>query len=439
MLASAVGLLAVVASRDPAPPDEEERELPTPVVLRLLGPRDGKNSIGLPVTVEPAVGLTDGATVTLTGHGFVPNEAVVVVQCAIEAGRPAKGGEAAGVDGCDTTRVQSTNATSDGLATVTFTVGQSITTPATGPIDCGSESGRCIVAMAASSDYDRSGAGGITFGPGPGPEVAGPTLTVDPAFDLTDAQVVHVTSTGLPPSTAVELDVCAVDPGACWSTGPRDDPTTALVTDATGALAVDVPVWRFLPGPEPDTYIDCALSACNLVLSTGTAEADPNPARLLFNPGGESPVRPALSLDPGEDVAPGSAVVVLGAGFDPATTVGLALCVTADTGDDPGGLCIDLDASVTLAEDGTFEATVIVPSVESLGSLRPAGATEAPGSSFPCDGSSTRCAVRATVAYGDAAGGPLRARFGPDPVPITFARPSATSTTASQETSTSAG
>jgi hypothetical protein len=441
VLAFAAGALAL-ASRDTAPPDEEdeERELPEPVALRLLGPRDGKNSIGLPVTVAPAVGLTDGATVTLTGHGFQPGEAVVVVQCAIEAGRPAKGGEAAGVDGCDTSQVQSTSATSDGLATATFTVRQSITTPVTGLIDCGSESGRCIVAMAASSDYDRSGAGGITFGPGPEPgsAPAGPTLIVDPAFDLADAQVVHVTATGLPPSTEVELSVCSVDPGACWSTGRSDDPTTALVADATGALGVDVPAWRFLPGPEPDTYVDCALSACNLMLSTGTADADPVPARLLFTPGGEGPVRPAFSLDPSEDVAPGSTVVVLGAGFDPATTVSLALCVTADTGDDPDGLCIDLDASVSLADDGTFEASVVVPSVDSLGALRPAGAADEPGASaFPCDGESTRCVVRATVAYGDDVGGSLRARFGPDPVAITFARPAETSTTSTSETTTS--
>jgi hypothetical protein len=431
----AVGI-AAVAARDPGPPDEGE--LPTPVALRLLGPRDGKDSIGLPVTVEPAVGLTDGATVTLTGHGFVANEAVVVVQCAIEAGRPARGGQAAGIDGCDISRVGNTTATSDGLATTTFTVAQSITTPVTGLIDCGSESGRCIMAMAASSDYDRSGGGGITFGPGPESEPAGPTLIVEPAFGLTDAQVVHVTATGLPPSTAVELDVCSVDPAACWPTLPGDDPAAVLTTDAVGVLSVDVPVWRFLPGAEPDTYVDCALSPCNLVLSTGIAAADPNPARLLFDPGGAEPVRPVLSLDPAEDVTPGSVVRVLGAGFDPSSTVSLTLCVTADPGDDPEGLCIDLEVSVALADDGTFEVSVAVPSVDSLGALRPADAADASSAaSFPCDGSSTRCVVRATVGYAAADGGELRARFGPDPVPITFARPAETTTTVDEQSSTS--
>jgi hypothetical protein len=397
------------------------------VALTPLGPRDGKASIGLPVTVDPAVGLEDGSVVTATGSGFKPGESVVTVQCAIEAGRPARGGQAEGVDGCDTSEYVYVDADADGVATAEFGVSTTITTAATGITSCASEPGRCIVAMAASDDYDRSGGAGITFGPAPVPDPAAPSLSVEPSIGLTDAQVVHVVAAGLPPTTTVELEVCAVDPAACWSTGRSDEPTAALVTDAAGALVADVPVWRYLPGPEPGTYVDCAVSACDLVLSTA-ADADPLVARLMFAAGGDGPVGAAISIEPDEDVAPGSAIVVRGAGFDPRTTVLLSLCITAADRDDPDGLCLDLGEPVHPTDDGTFEASVVVPGVEALGGDRLAEPSStattavAPDDRWPCDGTSTHCLVRATLAFGDVSGGPLRPRFGPDPVPISYAR-----------------
>ena len=45
-------------------------------LLRPLGPRDGKSSIQLPLTVEPSTGLHDGQTVTVSATGFVPGESV---------------------------------------------------------------------------------------------------------------------------------------------------------------------------------------------------------------------------------------------------------------------------------------------------------------------------------------------------------------------------
>ena len=71
LLVGAVAL-SVEDRRGPDPDSEEDALLPQPVVLRPLGPRDGKASIGLPVTVDPAVGLEDGSRVTATGSGFHP-------------------------------------------------------------------------------------------------------------------------------------------------------------------------------------------------------------------------------------------------------------------------------------------------------------------------------------------------------------------------------
>ena len=426
------GVVLIAGDRDgsaPDPDDGGDPSLPQPVALTPLGPRDGKASIGLPVTAEPAVGLEDGSVVTMTGSGFEPQESVAIVQCAIEAGRPARGGQAAGVDGCDTSTVVYVNADGEGVASGSFEVSTIITTPVTGITECSTGPDRCIVAMAAVSDYDRSGGSGLTFGPAPEPDPAVPQLVVDPSTGLADAQVVHVVATGLPASTPIELEVCSLDPSACWSTGRSEEPTVELVTDAEGGLAADVPVWRYLPGPEPRTYVDCAVSACDLVLTTGTPSADPPPARLIFEPGGDGPMGAALSVEPAEEVAPASAVVVRGAGFDPTTTVSLSLCITAGTGDEPDGLCVDLGEPVRPTDDGTFETEVVVPGVDALGGERLAEpsytTTDAPDQigSWPCDGISTQCVVRAVLAFGDTSGGPLRPRFGPDPVVITYAGP----------------
>jgi Neocarzinostatin family len=417
---------AVVTLDDRGPGPSPERDLPTPVALTPLGPRDGKASIGLPVSAEPNVGLVDGASITATGSGFQPGESVAIVQCALEAGRPAKGGEAAGVDGCDIDGYTSLTASTDGVASGTYLVRQRLTTPATGTVDCGSEPGRCIIAMAAISDYDRSGGAGLTFGQQEGPGPTPPVLIVEPSVGLTDAQVVHVTATGLTPNTGVELQVCSDDPAACWSTAAASDPSAPLLADAAGGLSADVPVWRYLPGPEPRSYVDCAVSVCNLWVTPQAGEA-PAPVRLGFLSGGDGPTGPALVVEPDQGIVPGAAVSVRGAGFEPGATLRLSLCIGPVDDADPQGLCVELGRPFDIAEDGTLDSQAAVPGVAALGGYQLSGSatTTVPGTedevrSWPCDGVSTQCVVRGELAYGDEPG-PLRPRFGPDPVPVTYA------------------
>ena len=68
--------------------DENGNKLPAPQagLLTPLGPHDGRDSIQLPVAVEPNVDLSDGHRVTASSTGFVPGERVGIVQCASEAG-----------------------------------------------------------------------------------------------------------------------------------------------------------------------------------------------------------------------------------------------------------------------------------------------------------------------------------------------------------------
>src|SRR3546814_7728032 len=82
-----------------------------------------------------------------------------------------------------------------------------------------------------------------------------------------------------------------------------------LPADDDGEISGEVPVWRFLPGTEPGSYIDCAVSECSLRFSGTTA---PAPARLAFEATDDAPQAPSLAVDPAEGLAPGDVVVVRG-------------------------------------------------------------------------------------------------------------------------------
>ena len=414
---------------------DADPDLPTPVALTPLGPRDGKASIGLPVSAEPNVGLEDGTAITASGSGFQPGEGVAIVQCALEAGRPAKGGEAAGVDGCDIEGYTSLTATSDGVASGTYLVRQHLTTPVTGTVDCGSEPGRCIIAMAAISDYDRSGGAALNFGEVEGPGPVPPMVIVEPSVGLTDAQVVQVTATGLTPATGLRLEVCSDDPAACWSTAVPSDPTAALVTDADGGLSVQVPVWRYLPGPEPRTYVDCAVSVCNLWL-TPEAGGDPaaGPPRLPV--GWRRADRPSAGGRARRRDRPGGGGPGAGSRVRAPGPRSSSRCASDRSARPIRRVC-------AWSSGGPSTSTVTAPwtrrprcrasarldGYEPSGSTTTAGASADPSAppvgevgAWPCDGISSRCVIRGVPGYGDGPG-PLRPRFGPDPVPITYRRP----------------
>lgn len=399
-----------------------------PRVLRPLGPRDGKDSIQLPVTATPSTGLDDGDEVEVSSPGFEPGERVGIVQCAKEAGgdSPEVRG---GIDGCNIGTVQYADADAQGLATGSIAVRRVLTTPLTGTVDCAAEANRCLVAMGALSDYDRSGGAGIEFAPG-GPPVELPTVTVTPTEDLADGDVVHVVAEGLIPGSVTSLSVCSSDPAVCWQTGERIEPTMdvpwGLPVDADGRLEGDVPVWRFLPGPEPGTYADCAVSACSLRLDGETA---PPTVPLRFTPGGDGPVAPGLSVEPADGLAVGDDVVVRGTGFAPGIQLGVSLCA-APAGSPPlmwAGCATVGESGFRVADDGTFSVDAKVPELSAgeVGMMcAPDGGcpstTAGPGGgAVRCDGLTYDCYITADVYLQDGAGD-LRPLFPPVPVPVTF-------------------
>ena len=462
-VAAVVGLIAggaaVVSQRGDGPGLKVELDGPRPDLepapLSLAGPRDGLDSIQLPLTVTPSTGLRDGDSVSVRAEGFEPGEQVGLVQCAREAGGEVRD-QRVGVDGCYIGDYKNITVDADGVAEGTYQVHRLLTTPHTGTVDCAVEAERCMVAMGALSDYDRSGGHPIVFAEGLAP-LDTPTMEVTPSEGLADGDEVTVVATGLEPGELLLVEVCSVDPSACWQTGevvdvPEAHPgaygytdesgdgdlgrTIGLVAGNDGRLEATFPVWRFLPGPEAGTYVDCAVSRCTLRVRGTTA---PPTVRLRFADGSETPPAPTLQVEPATGLAEGDTVLVRGAGFRAGASLGVMACAVPPTdlvrvgysGPNQVGYygCTQLSGGPTSAdEEGRFAVEV---ELRGLGSLVPED--PACGADLTCrpdlsggDGSGCREAgscVIAAVPYGLGGSeelGVVMPWFEPAPAPISL-------------------
>jgi hypothetical protein len=428
-------------------PDRTERLLEdATLTLTPAGPRDGKESLMLPVTAEPATGLREGDAVTVRGEGFVPGESVGIVQCAIEAAQPDRGGVGAGVDACNIGRFEQVTADDDGVATGTFRVHRALSTSIAGTVDCASEPERCIVAMGALSDYDRSGGTAVSFDPEDLSPLDLPTLEVTPAEGLADGDTVLVTGTGHQPGAMVHLELCSLDPSTCWMVGEPFEVNDApdcpecswfehgLRADADGSVEGEVRLWRYLPG-APGSYVDCSVSTC--VLRASGPELSPPPAGLAFDGGGEPPSGPVLAVTPTDGVASGDEVEILGAGFDPGSDAYLQLCATPT--DQPAGpdgatypeICHSLGDGSTggffgiggrgpeaprAEEDGTFRSVVRLPGLGTTGRCLDPECREVDERRVDCTSGEWVCDVRAEIGW-EATGRPV---FLPAPVVLSY-------------------
>lgn len=408
--------------------------------LALAAPTDGRESMGLPLAVAPATELTDVQAVDVTGEGFDPGESVGVVQCAVEAARLDRGGEAAGIDACDIAPYTALTADQNGFIGGSYKVQRALTTAWTGTIDCAERPGRCILAAGALSDYDRSGGFPIAFATGGLQPLQVPSLVVTPADELVDGDVVRITGAGFPTGSAVSLELCSLDPASCWNIGesqgepPDQDgnggwvsygPAVGAVADGAGTFDVVTEVWRYFPGPTVGTYVDCATSPCAIRARAMAEEgADSTvsspPARLRFVAGGEPPSPAALSVAPREDVATGDRFTVAGSGFVPGSFLLVTHCATPSMGDGPPITCAGVDhAPPEIGEDGTFELSADLPPLEAWGSTEcdgngPCAAETA--EAIDCADDAWRCDIR--VEAGPRTEGPPS--FPPTPVPLRY-------------------
>lgn len=170
------------------------------------GPLDGRESWRLPVVADPRDGVADGDMVTLYGRGFEPGELVGAVHCASEADTSAMG-----VGACDLgesfSNTTTTSARSDGSVVVQVVIRRHITTPELGAVDCASAPERCLLAIGAADNYDRSGGSYVNFADAPPfPE---PTLTVDPPGPYPPGQEVTVVAGGSIAGRPAQVLQCA--------------------------------------------------------------------------------------------------------------------------------------------------------------------------------------------------------------------------------------
>ena len=290
--------------------------------------------------------------------------------------------------------------------------------------------------MGALSDYDRSGGLAVELAPDVEP-VELPTVQAQPTEDLADGQSVRITGSGLTADDVMFVEVCSADPSACWPTGvPVTDPegygALGLPVDQSGRIDGEVPVWRFLPGGEPGTYVDCAVSRCSLRLSGRTA---PPTIPLRFRGDEPPPTAAAFGVAPSQDLSPGDEVVVAGEGFRPGDQIWVSLCAEPVSPEEQqyGGACTGLGDPLRVGEDGSFTAAWPLPEPPSFGGGEMCDSTgqctTVAQRPVVCDGVIDRCTLTAEGEwYGYTGGGdgtvvaaapPV---FPPPPVPITYRR-----------------
>jgi Neocarzinostatin family len=228
-------VIAIVAASGGEPEDEVASDVDSPeesfeeVGEAIGGPRDGLDSLRLPVQVSPADGLADGQTVTVTGSQFPPNTQLGVVMCAQFPDRAP-----AGSGNCQLAPYTSVTTNAEGSFEVQHPVDRVFITSNGEEIDCATAAAPCLVAVGAINDYDQSGVAEVRFDAGI-PPLPDPLARVEPEGPYTDGQVITLVLEDLAPGAEVFVDLCADT-----SKGGSCQPGTAGPTLADGAGRVEV-------------------------------------------------------------------------------------------------------------------------------------------------------------------------------------------------------
>jgi len=330
--------------------DDADRTTPEPDATPgpqtgVAGPTDGKDSLLLPVTVEPSTDLVPGDVVTVTATGFNPGEAVGIVLCAYD---PVTG-EMVGANACELGTVTAAVPDADGDVVGTFTMTRRIETGQTGPYDCGAAGAACAIAVGQISDYDISGFTAVSFRSDL-PELADPEVVVDRTEGLRHGDEITVTGTGVGGSITGWVQQCGeetadgevLDTPVCTSSR-IEEAARSGEQGLTGRFSMTLPVWRVYPA-GPEGSIDCATTACFLLVDIEGLAADP--VALSFDLDEPLPP-PTLTV-----TATGGEVTVTVEGLPAGQTTRALLCA----GDDclPEDVLGDLRADAQGRAEGTF-------------------------------------------------------------------------------------
>ncbi|MET0461438.1 MAG: hypothetical protein ABW195_19480 [Ilumatobacteraceae bacterium] len=273
-------------------------EVEVPTVAQLLaqmpaGPLDGKASWKLPVLAQPQSEVVDGQIVSVLGKGFLPGEQVGIVMCTSEAGAEGVAACDLGVDG-GFQHVTYADADGAGVVVAQVAVRQFVTTPFSGPVDCRSGPERCIVAIGAVSDYDRSGGTTIGFtGQPPFPE---PSVVVEPPGPYEPGQTVAVRASSMMPGREAQIRLCH---------GVRCTALFRGVVAADGTFGADVvvqPMFQDRDGLDVVCEGQCVLRVGGIGLEQASAAPEPADIPVLFGTPGTVPIAMPDPTVPAGDV-----------------------------------------------------------------------------------------------------------------------------------------
>ncbi len=309
-------------------PAPDDGVVPAPGIA-LGGPTDGKDSVGLPVSVEPATGLIEGQTVTVTGAQFPPSQSVGVVMCTKEAGRDHG---ARGADACNIGHFAQGTTDAQGNVSVEFQVRRLATLDGE-EVDCASEPGRCIVGMGLLSDYDQSGGFAIEFDPDV--ELADPpTVELAKTTDLVDGETVAATITGLFPNSSLFIEQCSADGFRCVQVAGE------LAADAQGSFDGGIRLWRNFgtytdPTAALPPNVDCALEACTVRIGADVPSGRIIPSvDVTFDGSRGARSAPTVSVSPAGPYRPGDTLTVTVEDATPGAYTEASICSRTD------GFCI---------------------------------------------------------------------------------------------------
>ncbi len=151
--------------------------------------------------------------------------------------------------------------------------------------------------------------GALSVALGALPAHAAPALTIAPATDLVDGQLVAVSGSDLAPGSTVGLVQCT--PGAASSTQCDLDTLLTRGTDAQGDVATSFNVSRIIA--VGGSLIDCAQVTCIISAAIAGQTTPLTSASLTFAP---APPPPVVTAAPDEDLVNGTSLAVFATGLD---------------------------------------------------------------------------------------------------------------------------
>jgi acetyl esterase/lipase len=342
------------------------------------------------LALQPAGAFVDGQRVTLTGTGFVREQAVSVIQC---AGTPTDLEDCAGDSG------EFFWAEPDGSFAGGFTLYAVIHTPRAGLVDCRVPDACVLVATDGFSEtLNGVAVTALAFDPD-APLLPPPSATVAPDRDLVDGQAVTVEGEGFRPDEIISVLQCL--PGAVSFDDCAYFNVQYAQTDSEGRFSTALPLFATFTtsGPEP-VEIDCRTSASPcVVVAAQRGFTAPRAAHVEVHFDSDAPLLPPPEIDvsPATGIADGGSVTVRGENFTALREVSVRLCEIGTEGEE-----CDNDASDFLQVDtsGNFTASLTLFGEFDIFTGETVDCREAPGCEVVADDYSRGRSARAPVMFG---------------------------------------